>query len=251
VSLVTGGELASSPELDHHVTKGRGTFAVTLADGRRFADDGFDVVFNRLQGGEVPWFGGAADEDREYAMAETYAAWMSLLRSFRSPVVNPVGPRGLAGPGKSQLEWLALAADCGLPVREAVFTSSARRHSTRALAPHELPEDTPLAASKSFTGVPIHALGRRPGVFLEPFSSELESYLVLGESVVGNCPEKLMASSVRLSKTARCPLLEISVARFGDDGVQKKVFDVNPLPRLDGWTQVRAVCDLLESMGQP
>jgi hypothetical protein len=250
VTLATGLELSAAPKLEHRITDGRGTFDITLADGRRISDDGFDVVFNRLQGGETAWFGGAKTDDLEYAVAETYASWMSILRGFRCPVVNPVSRRGLAGPGKSQVEWLMLAAASGLPVRDVAFASSARRQSTRALAPHAFPEDAPLATTRAFADSPIYALGRRPGVFLEPLSSDTTSYLVVGEKAVGKCPPELLASSLRLANRAICPILEISVACFGDDGSHRKVLDVNPLPQLTQWSEVQAVCGFLESAGR-
>jgi hypothetical protein len=65
-------------------------------------------------------FGGP---DRDYAIQEMQALYLSWLYALPGPKLNPPTPQGLCGNVRHPSSWVALAARAGLPVRPFRQTS--------------------------------------------------------------------------------------------------------------------------------
>jgi hypothetical protein len=123
--------------------------------------------------------------DREYAIQEMYALYLSWLHSICGRKLNPPAPQGLCGNGRHPSAWTALAYRAGLPVKP--FRQSS--------------QDDPTA------------FWRRSA------EHETQSVVVLGQSVFG--PESIVDSHregcLRLARDSGCPLLGIEF-EAGYDG---------------------------------
>jgi hypothetical protein len=189
------------------------------------------LVHNRLRSVPPVRFARAGESEQAYAAAELHALALSWLASLGDDAVNRPSPLGLAGRERSRLEWLVLASGQGLPVADAVLTSSARRvpAGTGARRGFPSPLDEPTALPPPD---PVPA-GRRPALFLD--CPDPRRALVAGGRVHGGDP-----GLAALADAAGCDVLEVLVRPDG------AVLGATPLPALDDPAHVVAVAALLE-----
>ncbi len=194
-TVLTGADLAGVRGWRH--TVGAADAAITLRfDHARL--DGRDVraVLNRLSFVPRAWVARVASPDRDYAMQEMHAFYLSWLNALRGPMLNPPTPQGLCGNMRHPSAWAALAARAGVPIRAFRQTS----------------EDDPAA---SWRFVPSPA-----------------TLFVVGPRVVG--PAALAGphgpACLRLAAAAGCPLLGIDFAP--DEAGTWRMTGASPLPDL-------------------
>jgi len=116
VDLVTAAALGAAVGWEHFLENGEVKSEVALPDGRilRFGHD--DVVLNRLVQPPSERINRIAGADRDYALQEMNALYLSWLFSLPGKVVNRATPQGLAGSMRHPSHWTALARAAGLPV---------------------------------------------------------------------------------------------------------------------------------------
>lgn len=115
LELVSAEALAYSPRIEHRLGAGAPSVRIDLADGRRIAGEEVRGLLNRLTHPPMGHLGVAPQREREYAMQEVSALFLSWLTAMPGPVLNRPAPFGLAGPSLDSFQWLALAARAGLP----------------------------------------------------------------------------------------------------------------------------------------
>jgi hypothetical protein len=188
-TVLTGIDLAAAQRWEHRLGKGTVDCEILLTGGVVLHSRNVRAVLNRLA--TVPWtwqrrIGGA---DRDYAIQEMFAFYLSWLHGLPGRKLNPPTPQGLCGNPRHPSVWAALAARVGLPVRRFQQTS----------------EDDPE----------LH--WRTP----PPSAATL---IVVGARVVG--PQGLVRSHgeacLRLSKAADAPLLGVDFG-LNQDGVWQVV----------------------------
>ncbi|HLY00305.1 MAG TPA: hypothetical protein VKR62_16515 [Roseiarcus sp.] len=182
-TVLTGADLAAAKRWEHRVGAGTAACEILLGDGAVLRSRDVHAVLNRLP--TVPWtwqrrIGGA---DRDYAIQEMYAFYLSWLHGLPGRKLNPPTPQGLCGNPRHPSVWAALAARAGLPARPFRQTSAddPERHWR---------ETAPSAATLN----------------------------VVGTRVVG--PESLVRSQgdacLRLSRAAGAPLIGVDFATDPD-----------------------------------
>ncbi len=116
LELVTAQALAYSTHWEHRLGSEGLSVRVGLPDGRWLASDGCNGVVNRLLAAPLDLVQRAVPGDRDYAMQENSAFYMSWLYALPHPVMNRPTPQGLCGQWRHPSEWAMLAAQAGLPV---------------------------------------------------------------------------------------------------------------------------------------
>lgn len=178
-TVLTGADLAAAQRWEHRVGTKTAACEILLASGVVFRSRDVHAVLNRLP--TVPWtwqrrIGGA---DRDYAIQEMYAFYLSWLHSLPGRKLNPPTPQGLCGNPRHPSVWAALAARVGLPTRPFRQTSE------------DDPEQRWQAALSS--AATLHVVGAR----------------VVGlQSLVRSHKD----ACLRLSKAAGAPLLGVDFA---------------------------------------
>jgi hypothetical protein len=176
-TVLTGADLAAAQRWEHRVGTGTVGCEIVLGEGVVLRSRDVHAVLNRLP--TIPWtwqrrIGGA---DRDYAIQEMYAFYLSWLHGLPGRKLNPPTPQGLCGNPRHPSVWAALAARVGLPMQPFRQTS----------------EDHP-------------ELHWRPAL---PSAATL---LVVGARVVG--PQSLVRchgeACLRLSEAAGAPLLGLN-----------------------------------------
>jgi hypothetical protein len=122
-TVLTSADLAGVQSWRHRVGTGTVHCEISLSGGVVLESQDVHSVLNRLQ--TVPWtwqrrIGGA---DRDYAIQEMYAFYLSWLHGLPGPKLNPPTPQGLCGNPRHPSVWAALAGRAGLPVRPFRQTS--------------------------------------------------------------------------------------------------------------------------------
>lgn len=115
-------EVVTTPALDyalrweHRVGCAGARVQIELADGRCLSSDTPAGVLNRI--GFVPTerLNRIAGTDRDYALMEMNALFLSWLHALPGPVINRPTPQGLSGNWRHPSLWAALAGQAGLPV---------------------------------------------------------------------------------------------------------------------------------------
>ncbi|MGH6797780.1 MAG: hypothetical protein ACREDI_05295 [Roseiarcus sp.] len=184
-TVLTGADLAATRRWEHRLGTGTVGCEILLGDGAFLRSRDVHAVLNRLP--TVPWtwqrrIGGA---DRDYAIQEMYAFYLSWLHGLPGRKLNPPTPQGLCGNPRHPSVWAALAARAGLPARPFRQTSEDDPDS------HWRPA-SPSAAT-------LHVVGAR----------------VVGLKSLVRAHEE---ACLRLSKAAGAPLLGVDFAP-GRDGV--------------------------------
>jgi hypothetical protein len=245
VVCATPEDLALAPCWSHGLEGDRVRTRLVLRDGSEFSGEEPLLVFDRIRTLSLPQFVGAHSDDQNYASMELFALLLSWLASLHCPVINPVSPRGLSGPGWHALTWQKLAQGAGLPVREQLLTSSSRRASDPALAALDgcwaAPEEAQL----------FRNLGDRPAWSATPAGERWARVLVVGGRALGDAPPELRTACVRLASRARLALLEIwfGVVR----GAPGRWFfaGANPFPDITRREELDALVEFLAEAGVP
>lgn len=123
LAVVTGADLAMAERWQHTVGAAGADCELRLAGGVRLRGSDVVAVFNRLAFVPSAWqrrFGGP---DRDYALVEMHAFYLSWLHALPGPKLNAPTPQGLCGNERHPSAWTALAARAGLPVRPFRQTS--------------------------------------------------------------------------------------------------------------------------------
>lgn len=116
LEIITSETLAYCSHWEHRVGASGASVAFTLPDGRRVHDTQIDGVFNRLLVPPQELIDQAAPEDRDYALQENTALYLSWLYGLACPVLNRPTPQGLSGRWWHTSEWALLAHQAGFAV---------------------------------------------------------------------------------------------------------------------------------------
>lgn len=183
---------------------------------------------------------------------ERHALMTSVLQALSVPVINRPSPPSLAGPLRSELEWLRLAARVGIRTRGVRVSSNARQSAwgtrpedgwvaydwTRML--RREPSGQPDGDGSLPASVPA---GRRPVVWLAPIGRPRRCWVV-GESVIGSHLER-DPDPVPLARAVGCQLLEVT---FADDPFGAGcLVEVEPFPARTPRAVSLAIAGLLSS----
>lgn len=115
VRVVTGAALATAARWEHRVGRDGATLEVRLADGTRLSSADIGPVLNRLSFVPSAWLRRVGGPDRDYAVQEIQALYLSWLHALPGPVLNPPTPQGLCGNWRHPSAWAAFAGRAGLP----------------------------------------------------------------------------------------------------------------------------------------
>jgi hypothetical protein len=122
--VVTGADLAVAGRLEHRVGRSGTTFELALAGGRRLSGASVKGLLNRLSFIPAACLRRIGGPDRDYAIQEIYALYLSWLHALPGPLLNPPAPQGLCGNWRHPSSWIALAVEAGLPA--APYRQSSR-----------------------------------------------------------------------------------------------------------------------------
>jgi hypothetical protein len=196
-TTLTGIDLASVRGWRHTIGAA-GSDVVLRFDGGTLRGRDVRGVLNRLVFLPRAWLDRIGGPDRDYAIQEMTAFYLSWLHALPGPKLNPPTPQGLCGNARHSSVWIALAARAGLPVRP--FRQSS--------------DDDPVA----FWQMP-----------LDPRASTV---FVVGAQVIGS--DALVSphrpACLRLAEAAGCPLLGINFAP--DAGGDWQVVSASVIPDL-------------------
>lgn len=117
VETLTGTDLATTARWEHRIGRSGIFFELDLADGRRISGKDSSGVLNRLFYLPSAWVQRVGSPDRDYALQEMYAFFLSWLHSLPRPLLNPPVPQGLCGNWRHPSGWALLACQAGLPVQ--------------------------------------------------------------------------------------------------------------------------------------
>ena len=113
--IVTGADLAAAGRLEHRVGRAGASFELALAGGGRLSSRTVTGVLNRLPYLPAACLRAIGGPDRDYAVQELYALYLSWLHSLPGPQLNRPAPQGLCGNWRHPASWTALASQAGLP----------------------------------------------------------------------------------------------------------------------------------------
>jgi hypothetical protein len=131
LELLSPELLACSLLWEHRVGSQGASLAITLASGRQLTSHDLRGVLNRAYTVPLSLWRTAAESDRLYVQQELFAFYLSWLHGLPCPVFNRPTAMGLAGPWRSESEWVCLAASAGLPTAVFRQTSFDRIDETR------------------------------------------------------------------------------------------------------------------------
>ncbi len=177
IVLLTPEALSSMESWEHRVGNSNTRTSFRSA-GYGISDQSLRGVINRLMGPPQTVFSQVAPGDREYALQELNAFYLSWLSSLSCPVFNPATPQGLAGRWFHASELVLLAHQAGL------------------MAPtyRQSPFDPPEA-------------GFQP---LAPMHAPVQRVIVFEDAVFGaEIPPGLREACCSFAKSCRTPLLGI------------------------------------------
>lgn len=178
VSLVTPEVLSSATTLEHRVGSEGTSISFKFMNGYGISDHNIRGVLNRLPG--PPWeiINRFAPADRDYALQEMTAFYLSWLNSLSCPMLNRPTPQGLSGRWFHASELVLLAHQAGLA--------------------------TPTYRQSGGDGADA---GYKP---LAPPQARIERVIVLGDEVFGaQPPADVREGCCKLAKLCRTPLLGI------------------------------------------
>jgi hypothetical protein len=187
IELVTADRLVSGALWSHRIDGDGARFEILLADGRRISSNRVRGALNRIVAVPPEALAGAAAEDRDYALQELTAFFMSWLHALPGPVLGRPTPQGLSGRWRHVSEWVWLAAAAGLR--------------------------TPAYHQGSHNG----AGWQEPA--LAPFGAPRRTVLVAGSrAVASDAPATVLEGCLRLSRLADAELLGVDFTWNRSDG---------------------------------
>jgi hypothetical protein len=215
VDVVTGADLAAAESWEHRLGIAEPSIAIRLSDGRELVGCAMGGVLNRLSFVPAAWLDRIGGADRDYAVQEMYALYLSWLHALPGPVVNAPMPQGLCGNWRHNSMWYSLAGQAGLPV--ATYRLSSEDDPELAWQPRMLP--APLTA---------FAVGR---------------HLIASPAL----PVALHPACLRLARAAGAALLGIDFAP--DSNGQWQFIGASVMPDLisGGEALIDALTDTLEA----
>jgi hypothetical protein len=113
--VVTGADLAAAGRLQHKVGRSGATIELDLTGGRRLRGATVKGLLNRLTFIPTACLRRIGGPDRDYAIQEIYALYLSWLHSLGGPLLNAAAPQGLCGNWRHPSSWIALAIAAGVP----------------------------------------------------------------------------------------------------------------------------------------
>ena len=226
--LLSGAELAMLPRITHTVDNTRATVDLELANNRTLALRPGSLVLNRLTRVCTPQFDGASLHDREYAMLETYALWLSVLESLPCRVVNRPDAQALCGRNVSRIEVLLLASRAGLPVQGYMATTDSRRWFRPDFDAHPIGISEVQAVAMNVS-IPRGLVGRSACLFLEPVEAPPHTTLVTGASVFGYLAQTYTRELIELRSMLRLDVMEAVFMHSMLDG-RPKLCSVTAIP---------------------
>ena len=194
--VLTDSTLAAMRGWRHTIGADGARISLQLPDGRTLEGGDMSGVLNRLTFLPRAWTRAVSGSDRDYALQEMLAFYVSWLHVLRAPKLNPPTPQGLCGNMRHASAWAVLAIRAGLPV----------------LPYRQSCGDDPAAAWRG------SAL------------AGIQTVFVVANEVVGPAEivELHQESCLRLAETAGSPLLGIDFARDPDDGWRMTTASVVP-----------------------
>ena len=114
VEVVSAPLLAYALQWEHRVGDDNASFSIELSDGRRLCSSESVGVLNRLSAAPTAYLDAVGSPDRDYAVQELHALFLSWLYALPGPVVNRPTPNGLSGRWRHPSEWVMLSAEAGL-----------------------------------------------------------------------------------------------------------------------------------------
>jgi hypothetical protein len=229
--LVSMEEIVFAPRWSHTLNGAKAKAALTLHDGTEIRNDQIGVVFNRLQYLDMPHFATSDKADREYAVMEMFALFLSWLKAVPCPIINPISSQNLAGPIHSSLAWQQLAGQAGLPTVRMRLTSSLRRYSVAGLIPY------PVGPG---------GIGNVPACLTEAAGDQSARAFVAGHQVLGDVPAELVPGCANLASLSGYDLLLIHFASLQNDRGWK-FNGIDPYPAVTEPAAIDAIVRLLEA----
>ncbi len=176
--VLAGAALAAAVGWRHTVRPtGEADCEVRPPGGGRLRTREVTGTLNRLAFLPRAWTARIGGPDRDYALQEMHALYLSWLHALPGRTLNPPTPQGFCGNMRHPSAWLALGARAGLPVRRY----------------RQDQDDDPAAA------------------WWAPPAAYGQHVIVAGAAVIG--PDALAgphgAACLRLASAAGCPLLGI------------------------------------------
>lgn len=170
-------DLAAIQTWRHTVGAAGARSELRLPNGTRLSGGEIRGALNRLTYLPRAWSSRIGGADRDYAVQEMYALYLSWLHSISGRKLNPPVPQGLCGNVRHPSAWTALAYRAGLPVKP--FKQSSR--------------DDPMA------------------FWHQPADRDTQFVIVLGRRAFG--PAHIVGryedECVRLARDSGCPLLGV------------------------------------------
>src|SRR5271165_822836 len=108
VQVLTDADLAAVETWDHRVGRAGADCEICLAGGARLRGSDTRGVLNRLSHIPSAWVRRYGGPDREYAIQEMHAFYLSWLHALPGPVLNPPTPQGLCGNWRHISAWTAM-----------------------------------------------------------------------------------------------------------------------------------------------
>jgi hypothetical protein len=199
VEFVPASVLSAAVRWIHRVGSDGAFVEVFLADGRCIDSRDVHGTLNRIVSmWPPPEY--LATPDRDYALQELLALYLSLLHCLPPPVLNRPSPQGLSGHMRYTPDWLVLASRAGFATAPYVVSSS---------------EDEPRCRNDEQT------LHRPPSVHHEVV---VAAGRVFGSSVT----PQAAAAACRLSDLAGADLLGLRLATTADGAARFEAADLYP-----------------------
>jgi hypothetical protein len=115
LEVFTPEALVYNRRLEHRLWNGESYTRLTLQDGRVLDSRVVRGGLNRICALPQEHFLAADPADRDYAIQEQQAIFLSWLHSLPGVWMNRPGPRGLSGDERPPAEWAWLAGQAGMP----------------------------------------------------------------------------------------------------------------------------------------
>jgi hypothetical protein len=149
VEIVTAPVVSCALRWEHRIdSSGTASVAIELGDGRKVCSRDRVGVLNRLSFVPTARFDQVAGIDRDYAVQEMNALFMSWLHALPGPMVNRPSPQGLCGSWRHRSVWAAMAHKAGLAIQP--YKQSCRDDP-----------DAQWNCSQSDAGATVFAVGER------------------------------------------------------------------------------------------
>ena len=115
VSVATAAQLDAAVRLQHRISRsGSCSVEIQLADGRCLSDRDGVGILNRLSAVAPDRLQAIAGPERDYALQEMHALFLSWLNAFPGKMLNRPTTQGLGGNWRHPSAWALLAGQAGL-----------------------------------------------------------------------------------------------------------------------------------------